>query len=310
MNKRMLCMVLILTQTNSVFAQEEIITAEIDWMSELIKGGNTSLALVVLFMMSIFFMVERILSLRTKFIVPAKLSPAVEPLWHKGDFNKILAICKQSPSTLSRMIEYLTHHRAADPGLLIPGAQDIASRELKTHSQKAFSLAVVAGLAPLLGLLGTMIGMIESFKLVEVYGDEGGASMLAGSISKALITTAVGLIIAIPTLGLYHWFKYKINALSETLEERLEFLVNSWLLRGGEEHSNFGDQQQRSTNNYKKNEVTKRQQQEVSQETTQSESEIVFNCVGCELSLTAPSELIGQEVRCTQCDVKQAIPQA
>ena len=217
----------------SVFAQEELIEAEVDWFAELIRGGNTALVLVFLLMASIYFMVERILSLRKKYIVPKELVSAVKPLWQQGKHEQIVEYCKAHPSTLARMVNYITRYREADPGLLIPGAQDIASRELKTHAQKSFSLAVVAALAPLLGLLGTMVGMIESFKLVEVYGDEGGASMLAGSISKALITTAVGLIIAIPCLALYHWFKFRINALSESLEENLESLVNSWLLDGG-----------------------------------------------------------------------------
>jgi biopolymer transport protein ExbB len=199
-------------------ASGELIKAEIDWFQEIIRGGMTSLALVLLLIAGITFAVERMLGLREKYIVPKDLATKVEPLWHQGNFKELLKICEQMPCTLSRMIEYLCHHRMADPGLLIPGAQDIAGRELKTHGQKAFSLAVVAALAPLLGLLGTMIGMIESFKLVEVYGDDGGASMLAGSISKALITTAVGLIIAIPGLGLYHWFKFRINYFSETLE--------------------------------------------------------------------------------------------
>jgi biopolymer transport protein ExbB len=66
--------------------------------------------------------------------------------------------------------------------------------------------------------------------LVEIYGDEGGASMLAGSISKALITTAIGLIIAIPTLGIYHAVKYRLNCLGDLLEEELEALLNAWLL--------------------------------------------------------------------------------
>ena len=215
---------------SSVLASEEEINTEVDWFNEILQGGNTSIALLTLFSAGCYFTIERFLSLRKKYIVPGDLSAEVAPLWSQGDFNKIIEVCQACPSTLSRMITYIVSHRHADPGLLIPGAQDIASRELKTQSQKSFSLAVVAALAPLLGLLGTMIGMIESFKLVEVYGDEGGASMLAGSISKALITTAVGLIIAIPSLAIYHFLKFRINSLSEDLEERLEFLVNSWLL--------------------------------------------------------------------------------
>ena len=209
----------------------ELIQAQVDWLAELRKGGLTAIALIALLMAGITFAVERLLALRRKYLAPWGFAEEVEPLWHNQDYDGILALCEKTPCTLARMVAYLTHHRDADPGLLIPGAQDIASREIRTHSQKAFSLAVVAALAPLLGLLGTMIGMIESFKLVEIYGDDGGASMLAGSISKALITTAVGLIIAIPSLAIYHALKYRLNLLAETLEEELEYLVNSWLLR-------------------------------------------------------------------------------
>ena len=182
------------TPANSVYAQESgtEVSVEVDWMAEVFRGGMTSVALIVLLMAGITFAVERILALRRKFVVPEALPDTVAPLWHQNEFSSLVDACEKHPSTLGRMIEFLVHHREADPGLLIAGAQDIAAREMKKHSQKTYSLAVVAALAPLLGLLGTMIGMIESFKLVEVYGDDGGASMLAGSISKALITTASG----------------------------------------------------------------------------------------------------------------------
>lgn len=207
-----------------------LIQAEIDWLAELGKGGSTAVALVVLLVAGITFTVERILAMRSRYIVPEGLAVEIAPLWGKAKYEEILNCCAKHPSTLSRMIEYLTNHRNADPALLIPGAQDIATRELRSHGHKIYSLAVVAALAPLLGLLGTMIGMIESFKLVEIYGDEGGAAMLAGSISKALITTAVGLIIAIPSLGVYHGLKYRLNYMGDILEEELEALLNAWLL--------------------------------------------------------------------------------
>ena len=65
--------------------------------------------------------------------------------------------------------------------------------------------------------------------MVEIYGDEGGAAMLP-VVSKALITTAVGLIIAIPSLGVYHGLKYRLNYMGDILEEELEALLNAWLL--------------------------------------------------------------------------------
>lgn len=216
--------------TRLLAADPAAVTVEIDWFAEILKGGATSVALVILLMAGITFAVERALASRSRFVAPEGLATKVAPLWAKQDFKGIRSACKSQPSTLARMIDFLVGHRDTSPDLLIPGAQDIAARELKRHAQKAYSLAVVAALAPLLGLLGTMIGMIESFKLVEVYGDDGGASMLAGSISKALITTAVGLIIAIGTLAVYHWLKSRINASAAQLDEDFERLVNGWLL--------------------------------------------------------------------------------
>lgn len=210
-------------------------SVEVDWFAEILKGGMTSLALVVLLMAGITFAIERLLASRRKFVVPDGLAMRVLPLWQQNDFSGIESACGEQPSTLSRMVAFLVAHRDTEPGLLIPGAQDMAAREIRRHGQKAFSLAVVAALAPLLGLLGTMIGMIESFKLVEVYGDDGGASMLAGSISKALITTAVGLIIAIGALAVYHSLKARLNAVAADLEETFEVLTNRWLLEPASE---------------------------------------------------------------------------
>lgn len=211
------------------------VTVEVDWFAEILKGGMTSVALMILLMAAITFAVERTLGSRGRFIAPENLASTVAPLWSQGDFKAIRSACSRQPSTLARMIDFLVGHRDTSPDLLIPGAHDIATRELKRHAQKNYSLAVVAALAPLLGLLGTMIGMIESFKLVEVYGDDGGASMLAGSISKALITTAVGLIIAIGALAVYYWIKSRINASATRLEEDFESLVNRWLLTPSED---------------------------------------------------------------------------
>ena len=100
---------------------------------------------------------------------------------------------------------------------------------------KAADIHLVIGGVSLTGgrgsILGTMIGMIESFKLVEVFGDEGGASMLAGSISKALITTAAGLVIAIPTLGVHYWIRHRIHKHAMRLETDLQAFLHALYLK-------------------------------------------------------------------------------
>ena len=81
---------------------------------------------------------------------------------------------------------------------------------------------MVAVLAPLLGLFGTVIGMIQAFDDFRLLGETGDPTVFAGSISLALVTTALGLIIAIPALAAFHYFKNRTNAHSDQLEEQLQ----------------------------------------------------------------------------------------
>lgn len=109
-------------------------------------------------------------------------------------------------------------------------AGDIAGRDLRGHLQKAYPIAVAATVAPLLGLFGTVIGMIEAFEIVAIAGSLGDASLLAGSISKALVTTAAGLIIAIPALATYHYFKSRTHAFAMALESDVNELLTTWFM--------------------------------------------------------------------------------
>jgi biopolymer transport protein ExbB len=103
------------------------------------------------------------------------------------------------------------------------------SRMISRQNQRNYPLAVVATISPLLGLLGTIIGMIESFQKVALMGDTGDASILADSIGTALITTALGLMVAIPSLAAYHFFKSRINSFGIQLEESVDHLMAPWL---------------------------------------------------------------------------------
>lgn len=208
------------------------ISAEIDWFHELTLGGSTGVALFVLLFAMITIAVERLLNLRRRHLIPEGFTARVLPLWGEGTTAELLAICREHPSTQGRMTAFLAEHRDAPASLLIDGAAEIGNRDLLKEQRKSYSLSVIAAIAPLLGLLGTIIGMVEAFKLVEIYGDEGGATILAGSISKALITTVIGLVIAIPALALYHFFRFRIQEMGKQLDEEMEKLVNAWLLKG------------------------------------------------------------------------------
>lgn len=219
-------------------ASQESITVSIDWFAEIAKGGVTAVVQILLVVVGTVFVIERFRNLRRSRIAPDALIDAVKAQWDAGDHEGILRLCSNDRSALARVVEFLVRHRHADYQTLMQGSADIGARELKRHNQKAYPLAVVATLEPLLGLLGTMIGMIEAFAKVAAFGDTGDAAMLADAIGKALITTALGLIIAIPALALYHWFKQRTSLLGTELEEAIEELASSWFIAAGaDEHS-------------------------------------------------------------------------
>ena len=97
-----------------------------------------------------------------------------------------------------------------------------------THDLERFitALGTVAAIAPLIGLLGTVFGMIEVFTAMVQVG-AGNAAMLAGGISKALITTAAGLMVAIPALICHRFFERRIDGLAVAMEEQAIRLVDA-----------------------------------------------------------------------------------
>ncbi len=209
-------------------AERELV--RVDWFEEMAEGGVTMIALAAVSIALLAFIGERAVTLRQGKIVPPGLLSQLLPLFHQRRYDEVRKLAKDKPSALAHTATFLVEHRKADPQILMAAAGDLGARDIVKQEQRCQPFALIAGIAPLLGLLGTMIGMIESFKLVEVFGDEGGASLLAGSISKALITTAVGLILAIPALVAYHFFKHRAHMIGTELEEATEQLFNAWFL--------------------------------------------------------------------------------
>ena len=216
---------------------------EVNWIEELNEGGITMVALGVLSIALVAFLLERLLTLRRRRFVPSKLITHVRPLFAEGRFDEISAACDRHPSPAADIIRHCIDYREADFSIMQGGASDIGARAIVDQEEKCNPLAVIAAVAPLLGLLGTMIGMIESFKLVEVFGDEGGASLLAGSISKALITTAVGLVLAIPAVLCYHWARRRVHGIANAIETESESLLKQWFLSRAGDSDNGNDLQ-------------------------------------------------------------------
>jgi len=158
---------------------------------------------------------------------------AARTLWTQEKFGEIERMVEGKGGITVRLIDFIVRHRGYHVADVSAGVGDLASRYVKRHVRRNYPLAVVATISPLLGLLGTVIGMIEAFEKVNIAGSMGSAEYLSGAISKALITTAGGLMIAIPALFFYHVYKFLTGVLADTLEGKANEMVTGWLMRKG-----------------------------------------------------------------------------
>ncbi len=192
-------------------------------------GGPIVWTQLAVSVVGLAFALERLINLRRGVIVPQGLVADAEALWDQGKINEIEALCDRQPSTLGRMIKAIVQHRRDNPTDVATIAEEVGLPELKLQLQKAYPVIMVATLEPMLGLFGTVWGMMGAFDTVAVAGEMGNPSILAKDISVALITTAVGLAVAIPMLALYHYFKSKTTTYGIELDAATGGLIRKWL---------------------------------------------------------------------------------
>ena len=204
--------------------------AGINVFEQLAEGGAAVLVTLGLSILFLAVTIERFAHLRAKAVVPAGLVARVRPLWAAHRYAEIEQLLAEDGSTLARVIACMVAQRHQPYAVINSAAGDIASMELRQHAQKAYALAIVATVAPIVGLLGTVLGMIDAFHVIAFSEGMGNPALLAGGISKALVNTAAGLTVALPALGMHHFFKHRLATLGLALEKQTNALINEWFL--------------------------------------------------------------------------------
>jgi biopolymer transport protein ExbB len=196
-------------------------------MLEIILAGGWLMAPILLCStLSVAIVIERFWSLRRRSVVPDGLGDTVRQ-WaahNELDLERINQI--RSQSALGRVLAaaIINRHR---PREIIKEAVEDTGRHV-VHELERFlnTLGTIAGIAPLLGLLGTVIGMIRVFSAIMLHG-VGNANELAGGISEALITTAAGLTVAIPSYFFYRYFQGLVAEYVVSMEEQAIGLIET-----------------------------------------------------------------------------------
>ena len=192
-------------------------------------GGWTMYLLAFCSVMMVAFVAERLVRLRRSTVVPVGLARTADALWKRGNLVELQTLVQSNSSSLSRVIGYILRHRNRTTAEVSQGVSEVAVRELRPHFRRAYPLLVVATVAPLLGLFGTVLGMMEAFQQFRMLGEEGDPGVFAQSISKALLTTIFGLMVAILSLSAYHFFKTRTNRFGDILEADTSDIIDEWL---------------------------------------------------------------------------------
>jgi len=201
------------------------------------KGGVVMYPILLCSVLSLAIFLERLFSLREGRIIPKKFIKEVEEFIRMKKFNEAIALCSTSNSSIARIIY---------AGLKKAGKQKDEIKEAITEQGKQeamelerflTTLGTIAGVSPLLGLLGTVTGMIKTFNVLAISKQLGDPGMLSAGISEALITTAAGLIVAIPSFIFYKYFTSKVDKLIVKMEGiSIKFVeLIEWLLKRGKE---------------------------------------------------------------------------
>jgi biopolymer transport protein ExbB len=192
---------------------------------ELIKAGGVLMwPLLLCSVVSLAIIAERFWSLQTKRICPANLVMQVWQWQKNGELNQKNIQALRAGSPLGRILAAGLINRNYDRIIMKENIEEVGRHVAHDLGKFLTTLGTIASISPFLGLLGTVIGMIQMFSSVTT-GGLGDPAALAGGISVALITTAAGLIVAIPSLMFYRFFNGKIDELVVVMEQEALKLV-------------------------------------------------------------------------------------
>ena len=196
-------------------------------MLEIIFAGGWLMApIIICSILTLTIIVERSWALQRKKVIPPGIRQQVQDWAARHELDRRHLEQLRSESALGRVLAaaLINRHRSRD---LIKEAVEDTGRHV-VHELERFlnTLGTIAGISPLLGLLGTVIGMIKVFSAILAHG-VGNANVLAGGISEALITTAAGLTVAIPSFFFYRHFKGKVEEYVVSMEEQAIHLIEA-----------------------------------------------------------------------------------
>ena len=189
-----------------------------------VKGGPVMIPLAMLSVVGLAVFIEKVITLRPSRVIQREIVNTIESVNSKADIPMALKICERYNSPFANIIRVGLQEAGAPLTIVRQAMEDTGRRETKRLDRYMVILESVAGAGPLLGLLGTVTGMIRTFSVISIAG-VGQAGLLSGGIAEALITTAFGLCIGIPALIAYNLLGARVDSLVVRIDAQAHQLL-------------------------------------------------------------------------------------
>jgi biopolymer transport protein ExbB len=189
------------------------------------KGGPVMYPLLLCSIIALAVVIEKLVTLRRKKVIVPEVVGVLNNIKEPGDMGLALSICEKHKGPFANIVRLGLENHGLPREELKEALNDQGRQEVHQLEQGLIFLETIGAIAPLLGLLGTVTGILRVFNVISVMG-VGQATALAGGISEALITTIAGLFIGIPSVFMYNYFINKAEGLILEIEKYSVVLLN------------------------------------------------------------------------------------
>lgn len=184
----------------------------------LVLGGWVMIPLLLLSILTFYLLIERLITIRKASSNPETITNRVREYVRNGDVNGAIAYCNQKNVPITRILKQGLERLGRPISEIQDAVQAAGKHETFELEKRTNLLASIAGIAPMLGFFGTVLGMIRAFQEIQNLQGNVNPSVLAGGIWEALVTTAAGLLVGILALFSYNFLIGRIRRLTNDME--------------------------------------------------------------------------------------------
>ena len=207
---------------------------DVSLMDFYFRGGPTMHVILTCSILALAIIIERAVNLRKGKIISTAFIEEIKKYWYRRETERAIQACREHNISFSRVLRaglLRFDHGIDTVEKAIEGA---GQHEAAVLRRNLMLLGFLANIAPMLGLFGTVLGLTRSFDVIASFGLAGNPGNVARGVSEALITTVFGLMIGIPTLAAYFYFKRKVEVRVLEMEEVSVALIEDLFYEGYE----------------------------------------------------------------------------